>query len=206
MAEIELLEEEGEEPAVGENPLKASFMKNVGRMERPMPGQSLTNDPENPLPFEQPPKFVDKTDALEYLFASFVEEKKYIALMGALEQGMPLMDLTKLLLVSGFQDGLWNYDLLLILIEPTAYMIMALAERADIDFKVISPEDDDEADEEELYGKPLPDEERYRLGASRKTRVLDEKIASTMSANTLPTEIAEKIQDVEVPQSLMAKP
>ena len=205
MAEVEFTEEEAA-PSPDENPLRAAFMKNAQKMERPIPGQSLTNDPEAPLPFEQPPRFVDKTDALEYLFASFVEEKKYLALMGALEQGLPIMDLTKLLLVSGFQDGLWNYDLLLILIEPTAYMIMALAERAGVEFQIINPEEDDEADEEELYGKPLPDEERYRLGATRKTRVLDEKIASTMSANTLPTEIAEKIQDVEVPQSLMAKP
>ena len=205
MAEVEFTEEEAAS-SPDENPLRAAFMKNAQKMERPIPGQSLTNDPEAPLPFEQPPRFVDKTDALEYLFASFAEEKKYLALMGALEQGMALMDLTKLLLVSGFQDGLWNYDLLLILIEPTAYMIMALAERAGIEFQIINPEDDDEADEEELYGKPLPDEERYKLGASRKTRVLDEKIASTMSANTLPTEIAEKIQDVEVPQSIMAKP
>ena len=205
MAEVEFTEEEAA-PSPDENPLRAAFMKNAQKMERPIPGQSLTNDPEAPLPFEQPPRFVDKTDALEFLFASFVEEKKYLALMGALEQGMALMDLTKLLLVSGFQDGLWNYDLLLILIEPTAYMIMALAERAGVEFQIINPEEDDEADEEELYGKPLPDEERYRLGATRKTRVLDEKIASTMSANTLPTEIAEKIQDVEVPQSLMEKP
>ena len=205
MAEVEFTEEEAA-PSPDENPLRAAFMKNAQKMERPIPGQSLTNDPEAPLPFEQPPRFVDKTDALEYLFASFVEEKKYLALMGALEQGLPIMDLTKLLLVSGFQDGMWNYDLMLILIEPTAYMIMALAERAGVEFQIINPEEDDEADEEELYGKPLPDEERYRLGATRKTRVLDEKIASTMSANTLPTEIAEKIQDVEVPQSLMAKP
>ncbi len=209
MAEVEFTEEEeaAAVPAPDENPLRGAFMQNVGKMERPMPGQSLTNDPANPLPFEQPPKFVDKTDALEYLFASFVEEQKYVALMSALKQGLPVMDLTKLLLVSGFQDGMWNYDLMLILIEPTAYMLIALAERADIDFKIISPEDDDdEADEEEIYGKPLQDEERYKLGASRKTRVLDEKIASTMSANTLPTEIADKIQEIEVPQSLMARP
>ena len=208
MAEVEFTEEEeaAAVPAPDEHPLRRAFMQNVGKMERPMPGQSLTNDPANPLPFEQPPKFVDKTDALEYLFASFVEEQKYVALMSALKQGLPVMDLTKLLLVSGFQDGMWNYDLMLILIEPTAYMLIALAERADIDFKIISPEDDDEADEEEIYGKPLQDEERYKLGASRKTRVLDEKIASTMSANTLPTEIADKIQEIEVPQSLMARP
>ena len=193
MAEIELLEEEGEEPAVGENPLKASFMKNVGRMERPMPGQSLTNDPENPLPFEQPPKFVDKTDALEYLFASFVEEKKYIALMGALEQGLPIMDLTTLLLVSGFQDGLWNYDLLLILIEPTAYMIMALAERAGIDYKIYSGEGREEALENKTLGTSVQEENIKRA-----------KKGVTIPKGALPKEIVEQIEEMPV-DSLLAK-
>ena len=49
-------------------PLQAAFNTNMHKMQRPIPGQSLTRDPENPLPFEQPPQFVDKTDALEYLF------------------------------------------------------------------------------------------------------------------------------------------
>ena len=205
MSEVEFTEEEAA-PSPDENPLRAAFMKNAQKMERPIPGQSLTNDPEAPLPFEQPPRFVDKTDALEFLFASFVEEKKYLALMGALEQGMALMDLTKLLLVSGFQDGLWNYDLLLILIEPTAYMIMALAERADIDFVVIDPEEDDEADDEEKYGKPLPDEGRYSLDAGRKTKDLNKRIGETMSVNTIPSDITERIENIEVPESLMARP
>jgi hypothetical protein len=211
MAEVEFTETEEREPAIEEpmvsgSPLGDQFMQNVQKMERPMPGQSLTNDPENPLPFEQPPRFVDKSDALEFLFASFVEERKYIALMSALKEGMPIMDLTKVLLISGFQDGMWNYDLMMILIEPTAYMIMALAERADIDFVVINPEDDDDADDEEKYGKPLLDEGRYSLDAGYKTKDINRRIGETMSVNTIPSEITEQIENIEVPESLMARP
>ena len=192
MAEVEFTEEEAA-PSPDENPLRAAFMKNAQKMERPLPGQSLTNDPEAPLPFEQPPRFVDKTDALEYLFASFVEEKKYLALMGALEQGMALMDLTKLLLVSGFQDGLWNYDLLLILIEPTAYMIMALAERAGIDYKIYSGEGREEALENKTIGTSVQEENIKRA-----------KKGVTIPKGALPKEIVEQIEEMPV-DSLLAK-
>ena len=159
-------------------------------MQRPIPGQSLTRDPENPLPFEQPPKFVDKTDALEYLFSSFVEENKYESLLTVLDQGMPLMDLTKLLLMSGFQDGLWNFDLMLILIEPVAYMLMALAERAGIDLKVMEDESGD--DEEE-------DSEKETLFSGK-------NIDMATSSSALPSEISDKIKNVELPQSLLEQP
>ena len=133
MAEVEFTEPEAREPVIEEPMVRSSppglgdqFRENAQKMQRPMPGQSLTNDPENPLPFEQPPRFVDKSDALEFLFASFVEERKYIALMSALKRGISIMDLTKVLLTSGFQDGMWNYDLMLILIEPVSYTHLTL--------------------------------------------------------------------------------
>ena len=171
-------------------PLQAAFNANMHKMQRPIPGQSLTRDPENPLPFEQPPQFVDKTDALEYLFSSFVEENKYESLLTVLDQGMPLMDLTKLLLMSGFQDGLWNFDLMLILIEPVAYMLMALAERAGIDLKVMEDESGD--DEEE-------DSEKETLFSGK-------NIDMATSSSALPSEISDKIKNAELPQSLLKQP
>ena len=188
MAEVEFTEEEVA-PSPDENPLRAAFMKNAQKMERPIPGQSLTNDPEAPLPFEQPPRFVDKTDALEYLFSSFVEENKYESLLTVLDQGMPLMHLTKLLLMSGFQDGLWNFDLMLILIEPVAYMLMALAERAGIDLKVM---EDEEGDEEE--------------DSEGETMFSGKNIDMAAAGSELPSEISDKIKNVELPQSLLEQP
>ena len=51
------------------------------------------------------------------------------------------MDIVKIFLVESFEDGIINPDMGLLLAEPLAYMIMALAERADIDFVI----DDDDA-------------------------------------------------------------
>ena len=171
------------------HPLQVAHNANLQKMQRPIPGQSLTRDPENPLPFEQPPKFVDKTDALEYLFSSFVEENKYESLLTVLDQGMPLMDLTKVLLMSGFQDGLWNFDLMLILIEPVAYMLMALAERAGINFTVMKPEMGEEEEDSEV-----------------ETMFSGKNIDMAAAGSELPSEISDKIKNVELPQSLLEQP
>ena len=45
---------------------------------RPIPGQSLTNDPENPAPFEKAPAFTSVHAASGYLWESFIEPRKYM--------------------------------------------------------------------------------------------------------------------------------
>ena len=43
-------------------------------IQAPIPGQSLTNDPESPAPYERAPKYTDRTEILEYYFEEFTEE------------------------------------------------------------------------------------------------------------------------------------
>ena len=119
--------------------------KRVASMERPIAGQSLTNDPNSPQAFEKAPEYTDMPEALEYLLDEITEnEDRYISIMNAVESGMPIMDITKLILYDGFQKGKWNPDLLMVLAEPLAYIIMGLAERAGIDYEVIQEEEDEE--------------------------------------------------------------
>ena len=67
--------------------------------------------------------------------------------------GATVMELTRLYLFKGFTEGKWNPDLMLMLIEPIAYMIMGLLERAGVnDYTVI------EDDEEDLFGVEMPQE------------------------------------------------
>ena len=126
--------------------LKAGFQK-------PIPGESLTQDPENPQPWEKPPEFTTIKGACEYLFEQMTEENNYQQLMTLAGQGMPLMNIARVLLTAGFQEGKWNPDLLMLLIEPVVYMMAALLERADIDF-IIDYDEEDNPDEEEAddYG------------------------------------------------------
>ena len=69
---------------------------------RPIPGQSLTNDPEQPWPWEGQPRFSDMNDALEYFFDKFTEEELFEDLMDRLGDGVPVMSLVEIFLQQGF--------------------------------------------------------------------------------------------------------
>ena len=96
------------------------------RPQRPIPGQSLTTNPDTPWPWERPPLFTNKDDALVYFLELFTEEERFAAIIESLEEGVPVMDLVQLFLVKSFQDGEINPNLMLLLAEPIAFMIMAL--------------------------------------------------------------------------------
>ena len=134
---------------------------------RPIPGQSLTNDPEQPWPWEGQPKFSDMNDALEYFFDKFTEEELFEDLMDLLEDGVPVMSLVEIFLQQGFQEGLFNPDLMLLLAEPLAYMLIALAERQMIDVVIMDEEGEPRTDqlgsalqtiEEPQRGEEFPEE------------------------------------------------
>ena len=119
-----------------------AFFKAGTSFERRIPGQSLTNDPENPKAFEKPPQYTDRTEVLENYFEMLTEEETYLSIMDSLEEGVTVMEIVQVLIFQGFQDGLFNPDMMLMVAEPLAYMIAALAERADVDFVIMN--DDDE--------------------------------------------------------------
>ena len=120
------------------------FIENAMDTSRPLPGESLTNDPDTPLPFEGSPQFTDQEELLNYYFELLTSEDVYENLMDALEQGFPVMDMVQTLLLKGFEDGLFNPDLMMVVAEPLAYMMIALAERQNIDVVITSEDDEDE--------------------------------------------------------------
>ena len=126
-----------------------AFFKAGTSFKRPLPGQSLTDSPEAPRPFEGPPKFTDRTKVLEYYFDLLTEEDTYEAVLDTLEAGTSIMEIVQVLLMQGFQEGLYNPDMMLMIAEPVAYMIAALAERAEVDFTIMGDEDEMPSSEEE---------------------------------------------------------
>ena len=79
---------------------------------RPIPGQSLTDSPEQSYPWESPPEFTKFQEAFNYLAEELLEEDIYVPLMVAMGQGVPISDITLQLLQRGFQEGKWNQDLM----------------------------------------------------------------------------------------------
>ncbi len=158
------------------------------KMDRPIPGQSLTEDPDTEQPYTSAPEFSVPQEAVDYLFEQMTQEDNYVPLMESIASGTTIMDATRLILFSGFNEGKWNPDLMLLLIEPTAYMIMGLAERAGIEYEV------QEDDEEDMFGATIK-----RPSMSEPSELSDE------------TQMAmERVETASVPEapveSLMARP
>ena len=163
---------------------------------RPIPGQSLTSNPDEPRPFERPPDFTNFKEALDYTTAELLEEEAYMSIVAALGDGVPVTDLAMQIGYVGFREGKWNPDLMMMLMEPLMYLLMALAEKAGIEYR-IDDEDEDE-DDDTLF-------EQKSKNIANTIREKTDK--GQIPSGALPSDIVAKIEALEMPQeSLLAKP
>lgn len=157
------------------------FMEKASKMDRPIPGESLTNDPENPLPFEKAPEYTDLTTALEYYFATFTEEGTYDNILELIASGTPLMDITQIVLYQGFQEGLFNPDLMMMLAEPITYMLAAFAEQEGIEF-TIQEDDEEDIEEEEAQSLPMMKQALKQVKTVDNPEVVPDQVQSLLAA------------------------
>ena len=125
------------------------FRKFATRTDRPIPGQSLTDSPETPAPHERPPRFTTKEEAIEYFSGMILQEETFPAIMKLIKSNVPIMNLVQVFLMQAFKQGLINPDLMLLIAEPLAYILMGLAEQQGIRYNIIDDDDDDGSEEEE---------------------------------------------------------
>jgi hypothetical protein len=134
------------------------YMQEVSKMNRPIPGQSLTTDPKNPAPYERPPEFTNVHEATMYMWDFVTEDETYVALMTGISKGVPIMSIVQVLLFDQFQQGKFNPDLMMMLAEPLAYMLIALAERLDLDIKI-----DNDEEEGDVFGVDMEEASLQKL-------------------------------------------
>ena len=128
------------------------------KMGRSIPGQSLTNDPANPAPYEKAPEITNVHEGTIYLWDFITEETVYASLMTGIDKGVPVMSIVQVILFNEFQKGKWNPDLMLMLAEPCAYILIALAERLDLD--IIIDNDEEEGD---VFGVDMEEKKLEQL-------------------------------------------
>ena len=167
---------------------------------RPIPGQSLTDNPDQSYPWESPPEYTDFNKAFNYLAEELLEEEIYVPLMVAMGQGVPISDITLQLLQRGFQEGKWNPDIFMMLLEPTMYLLLALAEKAGIEPRLYGDEEDDLDPEDE--------DDIAKMKANNLAELTKEKVGDMPKApsGVLPEEVLKEIETLEVPESLLAQP
>ena len=114
-----------------------------------IPGQSLTNDPEQPYPWEKPAEFSNPRDALNDITASLLRPEAVKEMLDALAKGASVGDLAMAIAYAKFAEGKINPDVMLLVMEPIMYLIMGIAEEANIQYN-IDGDDLDESDEDEI--------------------------------------------------------
>ena len=116
----------------------------------PTPGESLTTSPETRHAWESPPQFTTVKPVMEEIFLNLTEKETYIELLNLLNNGTPIDQLSQVILYKGMTKGLFNPDLMLLLIEPTMYLLIAIAEENDIEPVIYLEQDEELADTESV--------------------------------------------------------
>ena len=186
--------------------LSQETMELVDPFSKPVPGQSLTNDPDNPYPWESPPEFVNVNTAIYSIVMNMLgDEEKLANIIEVLASGeIPIAGIAQIILEDGFRKGKYNPDLMLLLAEPLMVILMALAERAGIrDYEIYQGE-----------GSELSGEEQAELANDVINSYKEEvnfrglRIGKNIDVRSVPEEVLERIEEADIPAqpSLMERP
>ena len=116
----------------------------------PIPGESLTRDPEQKFPWEQNPQITDVDTAIKEIFITLTEKNSLVELLNILNNGQPVDEIAQVIAYRGMTVGKYNSDLMLLLLEPLMYLIIAIAEEYEIDPVIYEGMDNDIADAEDI--------------------------------------------------------
>ena len=186
--------------------LSQETMELVDPFSKPIPGQSLTNDPDNPYPWESPPEFVNVNTAIDSIVMNMLgDEEKLANIIEVLASGeIPIAGIAQIILEDGFRRGRYNPDLMLLLAEPLMVVLMALAERAGIrDYEIYQGE-----------GSELIGEEQAELANEVINSYKEEvnfrglRTGNNIDVRSVPEEVLERIEEADIPAqpSLMERP
>jgi hypothetical protein len=173
---------------VGVNPFNA-----------PIPGESLTASPDTPRAWERPPEYTDQEEAMMAVYMELTNSGTLRELINIINEGIPLDEIAQVVLYKGYAEGKFTPDMMLMLAEPTIYLLIAIADYADIqDYVLYDGEEDDpdtaipgddstpiDMDETEEKSKIEPREET--VGSSLLARIKKE----------LPSKVEEATEEVE---------
>ena len=138
-----------------------------GGFNTPIPGEGLTGSPDNAKAWERPPQYVDDDKAMEALYLLITEQEKLQGLISIINEGVPLEEIAQVVLYQGYTAGQYSPDLMLTMIEPTIYLLISIADYAEIKDYVLYEGEEDDPDTEipddnvvpvDMDGDGIPDE------------------------------------------------
>ena len=183
--------------AISEKAVK--FISDSFETGKAIPGQSLTNAPENAYNWEKPSEFTNPKETMLYIFETLTVPETTTNILLSLSNGVGVIDIASSILYSGFLEGKWNPDLMTLMMEPTMYMLMALAEKAEIDYVLDSGDD-----EEPTEMSPEKQLETLQGGINELDNIRKQAV-SRVNPQSVPAEVREVIEETKIPQSLLDK-
>jgi hypothetical protein len=178
---------------VGVNPFNA-----------PIPGESLTASPENAKAWETPPEYTDQDEAMMAVYMVLTEQATLRGLIEIISDGVALDELAQVILYKGYTEGKYTPDMMLMLAEPTIYLLIAIADYAEIKDYVLYNEEDEDPDTMipeddvtpvDMDGDGIPDEPKAKVEPRK-----DSVSSSLLSRieKELPTKVEEaSVEEIE---------
>ena len=169
---------------VGVNPFNA-----------PVPGESLTSPSDMPKAWERPPQYSEQDEAMEEIYMELTSPNNLMPLIEMIDNGTPLDQIAQVVLYRGYTQGLYNPDLMTLLIEPTLYLLISIADYAAIkDYVLYEGEEDDP--EAQIHGddeEPISwDEGEVEEKVKPKKESLGESLLAKVES-----ELPEKVREVK---------
>ena len=184
-----------------DNPDALNTLVNLKSKGAPIPGQSLINSPEEPRAWEQPATYSSPRMALDHILDLVLDEEVLPAILDSIHGGAGLTDIASAILYTGFTEGKWTPDTMMLLMEPTLYILMNIAEEANIEYII----DIDGAKEENQIDRSAISEVINDKDEGILQTVKNTVLNKGISEASVPKEILERISS-EVPSLLQREP
>jgi hypothetical protein len=103
----------------------------------PIPGQSFTDDPTQPNKWETPPEITDVEEGVLTIVHPIITDDEALGeFLRLAEGGIALEHMVTMATYTGFKEGKWTPDLMLLMQEPLIYYMIAICESAQIEYNL----------------------------------------------------------------------
>lgn len=176
-----------------------NFLNSTAQLGKAIPGSSLTRSPDDPYPWEKPTEFSNLNESMMYVFETLTVPETTSNILLSLIKGVSIIDIASVALYTGFTEGKWNPDVMLLLMEPTMYMIIALAEKADVNY-ILDANDENEP----TQMSPEKQINELKQGVAS-LDTLRKQAAARINPQAVPKEIKKIVDEVKLAPSLLEK-
>ena len=175
--------------------------ENTTSFNAPIPGESLTSSPDTPNTWERPPLYTNQNRAMEELYLLITEKERLSELVKIIDDGVPLDEIAQVILYKGYTEGQYNPDLMLMMVEPTIYLLISIADYAGIKDYVLyaGEEDDPETEIPDDNVTPInmdDDEDETSKQEEPKVSEPDEDVVGKSLLSKIKKELPSKVKEV----------